>query len=54
MLQYFGRTSDCLSLARDRKDIIVVIILLSHRKYMNDNWRPGEMVLGSGLGLAFE
>ena len=39
---------------RDRKYIIVVIILLSHRKYMNDNWRPGEMVLGSRLGLAFE
>ena len=28
---------DCLSLARDRKDIIVVIILLSHRIYMEDN-----------------
>ena len=34
-----------MSLARDRKDIIVVIILLSHGKYMNDNWRPGGMVL---------
>ena len=34
-----------MSLARDRKDIIVVIILLSHGIYMNDNWRPGEMVL---------
>ena len=33
--------SDYLSLTRDRKDIIVVIILLSHRIYMNDNWRPG-------------
>ena len=43
-----------MSLARDRKDIIVVVILLSHRKYLNDNWRPGEMVLRSRLGLAFE
>ena len=26
---------------RDRKDIIVVIILLSHGIYMEDNWRRG-------------
>ena len=39
------KSSDYLSLARDRKDIIVVIILLSHGINMNDNWRPGRMVL---------
>ena len=27
---------------RDRKNIIVVIILLSHRKYMNDKWETGR------------
>ena len=31
------KASDYLSLARDRKDIIVVIILLSHGIYMEDN-----------------
>ena len=40
------KSSDYRSLARDRKDIIVVIIvLLSQEIYMNDNWRPGGMVL---------
>ena len=34
-----------LSLTRDKKDIIVIITLLSHGIYMNDNWRPGRMVL---------
>ena len=34
-----------MSLTRDRKDIIVVIILLSHGIYMNDNWRPDGMIL---------
>ena len=34
--------SDYLSLTSDRKDIIVVIILLSHGIYMNDKWRPGR------------
>ena len=39
------KSSDYLSLTRDRKDIIVVIILLSHGIYMNDNWRSGRIVL---------
>ena len=39
------KSSDYLSLVRDRKDIIVVIILLSHGIYMDDNWRPGGKVL---------
>ena len=44
------KSSDYLSLARDRKDIIVVIIiLLSHGIciyiYQDDNWRTGGMVL---------
>ena len=43
MIRY--KSSDYLSLARDRKDIIVVIILLSLGIYMQDNWRPNGMVL---------
>ena len=39
------KLSDYLSLVRDRKHIIVVIILLSHGIYMNDIWRPGGTVL---------
>ena len=38
-----------MSLTRDKKDIIVVIILLSHGIYMNDNWRPGGMTLDLDL-----
>ena len=34
---------------RDRKDIIVVIILLSHEIYMNDNWRTAEWYLDLDL-----
>ena len=39
------KSSDYLSLVRDRKDIIVVITLLSHGIGMNDNCRPRGMVL---------
>ena len=40
------KSSDCLSLTRDRKYIIIASILLSPEKiYMNDNWRPGGMVI---------
>jgi hypothetical protein len=43
--------SDYLSLARDRKYItVIIIILLSHGIYMNNNWRPGGTGL-DGLGL---
>ena len=47
------KSSDYLSLVRDRKDIIVIIILLSHGIYMKDNWRPIRMVLWiqSWLGI---
>ena len=39
------KSSDYLSLTRDRKDIIIAIILLSHGIYMKDNWRLSGMVL---------
>jgi hypothetical protein len=40
------KSGDYLLLARDRKDIVVIIIiLLSLGIYMNDNWRPDETVL---------
>ena len=47
------KSSDYLSLARNRKDIIVVIILLSYEIYTDDNWRPDgmELWIWSWLGI---
>ena len=39
------KPSDYLSLTRDQKNVIIVIILLSHGIYMKDNWRLSGMVL---------
>jgi hypothetical protein len=43
-----------MSLVRDRKYIMVMIImLLSHRIYMDNNWRSDGTVLRIGYGLGW-